>query len=148
MKKTFTLALLVYCMVIACHCQPEILFEQVNAHSGSIIDASMSSDHHLDIDETADSRLVVNGKVFSAGTDSMFKVWNSTDNTVLFSLNTGSTINNMKYFASPMGPQYDEVYLALMNGTYLVYETENYTCLLYTSPSPRDLSTSRMPSSA
>ena len=26
--------------------------------------------------------------------------------------------------------------------------TEIYTCLLYTSPSPRDLSTSRMPSSA
>ena len=26
--------------------------------------------------------------------------------------------------------------------------TENWTCLLYTSPSPRDLSTSRMPSSA
>ena len=25
---------------------------------------------------------------------------------------------------------------------------ENYNCLLYTSPSPRDLSTSRMPSSA
>ena len=25
---------------------------------------------------------------------------------------------------------------------------ENYLCLLYTSPSPRDLSTSRMPSSA
>ena len=25
---------------------------------------------------------------------------------------------------------------------------KNYTCLLYTSPSPRDLSTSRMPSSA
>ena len=25
---------------------------------------------------------------------------------------------------------------------------ESYTCLLYTSPSPRDLSTSRMPSSA
>ena len=27
-------------------------------------------------------------------------------------------------------------------------EGERYTCLLYTSPSPRDLSTSRMPSSA
>ena len=27
-------------------------------------------------------------------------------------------------------------------------ETPMYTCLLYTSPSPRDLSTSRMPSSA
>ena len=25
---------------------------------------------------------------------------------------------------------------------------EDYTCLLYTSPSPRDLTTSRMPSSA
>ena len=30
--------------------------------------------------------------------------------------------------------------------TYMV--DANYTCLLYTSPSPRDLSTSRMPSSA
>ena len=27
-------------------------------------------------------------------------------------------------------------------------KTDNKTCLLYTSPSPRDLSTSRMPSSA
>ena len=27
-------------------------------------------------------------------------------------------------------------------------DTQSYTCLLYTSPSPRDLSTSRMPSSA
>ena len=27
-------------------------------------------------------------------------------------------------------------------------EKDGYTCLLYTSPSPRDLSTSRMPSSA
>ena len=27
-------------------------------------------------------------------------------------------------------------------------EDQNLTCLLYTSPSPRDLSTSRMPSSA
>ena len=27
-------------------------------------------------------------------------------------------------------------------------KTELYSCLLYTSPSPRDLSTSRMPSSA
>ena len=32
---------------------------------------------------------------------------------------------------------------------YFEYETEQYgCCLLYTSPSPRDLSTSRMPSSA
>ena len=29
-----------------------------------------------------------------------------------------------------------------------VINSNRYTCLLYTSPSPRDLSTSRMPSSA
>ena len=31
---------------------------------------------------------------------------------------------------------------------YDVMENKDYVCLLYTSPSPRDLSTSRMPSSA
>ena len=30
----------------------------------------------------------------------------------------------------------------------LAYEPNKFSCLLYTSPSPRDLSTSRMPSSA
>ena len=30
----------------------------------------------------------------------------------------------------------------------LDHNYDSYTCLLYTSPSPRDLSTSRMPSSA
>ena len=38
-----------------------------------------------------------------------------------------------------------------VEGTRSTQETEvyiGYTCLLYTSPSPRDLSTSRMPSSA
>ena len=29
-----------------------------------------------------------------------------------------------------------------------LFDEAGYTCLLYTSPSPRDLSTSRMPSSA
>ena len=31
---------------------------------------------------------------------------------------------------------------------YRILEQDTYSCLLYTSPSPRDLSTSRMPSSA
>ena len=31
---------------------------------------------------------------------------------------------------------------------HMVYEVVDNSCLLYTSPSPRDLSTSRMPSSA
>ena len=36
----------------------------------------------------------------------------------------------------------------IKKGDYVVYESTVYPCLLYTSPSPRDLSTSRMPSSA
>ena len=38
-------------------------------------------------------------------------------------------------------------HLTIANGTALASKYNN-TCLLYTSPSPRDLSTSRMPSSA
>ena len=34
------------------------------------------------------------------------------------------------------------------NGTAFAGINPEYACLLYTSPSPRDLSTSRMPSSA
>ena len=37
---------------------------------------------------------------------------------------------------------------ALGNLRRKAYDIEKYICLLYTSPSPRDLSTSRMPSSA
>ena len=36
----------------------------------------------------------------------------------------------------------------LLDSPVLDVEVSNYGCLLYTSPSPRDLSTSRMPSSA
>ena len=35
-----------------------------------------------------------------------------------------------------------------IDDTYTDAEADSYSCLLYTSPSPRDLSTSRMPSSA
>ena len=39
--------------------------------------------------------------------------------------------------------------LALTTNTQIIKEVHfDYICLLYTSPSPRDLSTSRMPSSA
>ena len=38
--------------------------------------------------------------------------------------------------------------LAEVAGEYLKKGSKVYICLLYTSPSPRDLSTSRMPSSA
>ena len=38
--------------------------------------------------------------------------------------------------------------LGLENSVSLAAQTPGLNCLLYTSPSPRDLSTSRMPSSA
>ena len=36
----------------------------------------------------------------------------------------------------------------LVYNSLMIYTKHNRYCLLYTSPSPRDLSTSRMPSSA
>ena len=43
----------------------------------------------------------------------------------------------------------DKVITSKYSGTEVKVDDEEYTvCLLYTSPSPRDLSTSRMPSSA
>ena len=41
-----------------------------------------------------------------------------------------------------------EIHLDESNGQELLKDTDVIICLLYTSPSPRDLSTSRMPSSA
>ena len=40
------------------------------------------------------------------------------------------------------------IYLVDSGGAFLPMQDEVFPCLLYTSPSPRDLSTSRMPSSA
>ena len=42
----------------------------------------------------------------------------------------------------------DEVYLGRTRTPEALFQTACEACLLYTSPSPRDLSTSRMPSSA
>ena len=44
------------------------------------------------------------------------------------------------------GPKVGEVMVEI-KATGICH-TDEFTCLLYTSPSPRDLSTSRMPSSA
>ena len=47
-----------------------------------------------------------------------------------------------------MGAVYSETSTTGIAGYARLKRTTAYTCLLYTSPSPRDLSTSRMPSSA
>ena len=54
-------------------------------------------------------------------------------------VNKEDTLNKYEDFAIVMDPKAK----ALLEGITL-----DYHCLLYTSPSPRDLSTSRMPSSA
>ena len=41
-----------------------------------------------------------------------------------------------------------DLYHTVVEGENLWVLAKRFTCLLYTSPSPRDLSTSRMPSSA
>ena len=47
---------------------------------------------------------------------------------------------------TPWNPQYIAIDCGIIGS--LTPEDQDYLCLLYTSPSPRDLSTSRMPSSA
>ena len=47
-------------------------------------------------------------------------------------------------FSSGYVPGYFDIYI---NGVKMI-EGSDYTCLLYTSPSPRDYAASRMPSSA
>ena len=62
-------------------------------------------------------------------------------------LRTGDTVSG-----EIRSPRDNERYFALTNVTEMNFGTpeqaRNKACLLYTSPSPRDLSTSRMPSSA
>ena len=45
-------------------------------------------------------------------------------------------------------PTADSLHIGSMVQIILLVHLKNFGCLLYTSPSPRDLSTSRMPSSA
>ena len=56
-------------------------------------------------------------------------------------------VNNEIYMLDINTMQTEEIAIARMNQDSLGYDVP-FTCLLYTSPSPRDLSTSRMPSSA
>ena len=64
--------------------------------------------------------------------------------------NTSSLRLRLYLYANTTGSynlEKDSAYYVLQGQK--VYQTYQYTvCLLYTSPSPRDLSTSRMPSSA
>ena len=45
-------------------------------------------------------------------------------------------------------PAQDEAVIEIVSGNNLILSTPTGTCLLYTSPSPRDKRQSRMPSSA
>ena len=82
----------------------------------------------------------------SSADTSVFKV--SKDDEHLF---IGGTIHMLAESDFPLPEEFDQAY---QNAELIVFETDiaamgsPETCLLYTSPSPRDLSTSRMPSSA
>ena len=59
------------------------------------------------------------------------------------------TINeNVTDFYVLIGPSIQSCCFEVMDDVLDFFDSKFYTCLLYTSPSPRDLSTSRMPSSA
>ena len=56
-------------------------------------------------------------------------------------------MNMMKRYKTPINRTYHGVVLKIKKSDLYHYITV-YTCLLYTSPSPRDRTRSRMPSSA
>ena len=66
-----------------------------------------------------------------------------------FSCASGNTVGNASIEIAVAPPSLPP-FVSGGTGTYVIYEfiNDQGTCLLYTSPSPRDLSTSRMPSSA
>ena len=72
------------------------------------------------------------------------------DNQPFFSSNQTGKTNRELYILWKQNKR-DDIFLLLYTQLWMVLEEvymENVICLLYTSPSPRDLSTSRMPSSA
>ena len=64
--------------------------------------------------------------------------------------------NDSRYFSQTSDEPYDRHHYKIVSKHYATFIVESWdevqewwwNCLLYTSPSPRDLSTSRMPSSA
>ena len=57
--------------------------------------------------------------------------------------------NKVRHIITLTTGQYDHLYNIMCSQDEIIdYLNESDDCLLYTSPSPRDLSTSRMPSSA
>ena len=59
----------------------------------------------------------------------------------LYDCTSAPSPRRTRMFLAEKGLEYENIQVDLENG-------EQMSCLLYTSPSPRDLSTSRMPSSA
>ena len=57
------------------------------------------------------------------------------------------TVKDIQIFSTVLTTP-DNKIVVVPNGSIMNGSIVNYSCLLYTSPSPRDLSTSRMPSSA
>ena len=76
-----------------------------------------------------------------------------------YNLFDGEVSTGMNYFGSSLsgildyvglekGEKYDQVFFKNSPNTFSINPLDDFTCLLYTSPSPRDGATSRMPSSA
>ena len=78
----------------------------------------------------------------------------STLTVLKFSSEDCGTCHRMSHYDAKVAEELGLVFVSVMlqdTDTYRLYRKvlmAQYPCLLYTSPSPRDLSTSRMPSSA
>ena len=87
--------------------------------------------------------------------DGFLKIYNNPskddDESILPAMNKGlvniEALIDEQHFTQPP-PRYSEASLVKKLEELGIGRPSTYACLLYTSPSPRDLSTSRMPSSA
>ena len=102
------------------------------------------------ITKNYNSNEVLKGSIFDANDNSSLPY----ANIILLSKNKGVISNEVGHFSINISNCLETDTLRI---SYIGYQTQDLTikdlkessvCLLYTSPSPRDLSTSRMPSSA
>ena len=106
-------------------------------------------------DYIVDMPAALDAGVFDAQLNEIITTLNETSLNAFMSLGSAawssvrSALSNALKKGSPAQAKLESVLVAQADAQYkMPAQVGDYTCLLYTSPSPRDLSTSRMPSSA
>ena len=123
-------------------------------YAAALIEGTKLSDKFEDLPKCWENYCPKNFSEEYRGKISLIESFKSSSNIVPISITKKIGLKNIINLANVFGLGYEqefEEFPSLAIGSYgdnLLNITNAYSCLLYTSPSPRDLSTSRMPSSA